>query len=270
MGTANVTLREIGLTGRDGTTGWRSIGYGTSTVKAIRFSRGASFRYENIGVYAREDAAFLIQDPVHVYDQIYTADLRYYQVRTVQKHTLLDSHFFYETQCSELPQGTAAPGSATWKTNPSDPRSRVKAWIDANVRDAQILKDDGVTEASWECMFANPPYPLELEFRGLSNVDGFYLVGRPTNSTPLMDPATKAPYGYRERLPITISTVDSEGVTGTMLNWRMEAELRYVFENYPTGSLLSSGGSRGRPVHLGSTTLYETEVPMDYRRDTVT
>jgi len=95
---------------------------------------------------------------------------------------------------------------------------------------------------------------------------GLYAIGQP-NSEPMMDPTTLAPYGYDERVPAKIYTINSTDVTGTALNWKMEAELRYVAETYPSGSLRSPFGRRSVPIHLGSTILYETEVVIDYRRD---
>jgi len=118
-------------------------------------------------------------------------------------------------------------------------------------------------------MFYNVPYPLEMEFRADSApLQGIFAIDHPT-STPLVG-ALRAPYGYRELVPIRIVTVDSIGVTGTHLQDKMYAELKYINETYHAGSerKLDRRASHDRP--LGSTMLYDAEFIMDYERDTTT
>jgi len=163
---ANVTRREISLGARGSTTGWCSIidPPPETTIECVPLPRGATFRYESIGVYASVQNTFLTADPVNVYDQLKPSDGKYYEVQTVQEHWLLDSFVFRELQCTEMPLWQSPPStSATWKTSPTDPRSRTKTWIDTYVRDTSIRKDDGVSPANWVCMFADPPYPMVLE-----------------------------------------------------------------------------------------------------------
>jgi len=221
------------------------------------------------GVYAHEDAVGLTADVVLHGDQIEDSSSRYFEVASEPKdHYFLDSLYFRECQLHELPIWQASPGSATWKTSPNDPRERSKTWIDTYARDAQITKDDGSTQASWACIFEGSPYPLSKEFRAASSpVFGLYVVGEP-NSTPMMDPVSQAPYGYEEHVPIYINTVDSTDVTGTALHWKMKAELRYVAETYPTGSLRSVGRETPEPVHLGGMVMYQSRHTLNYRRDT--
>jgi len=262
----SVTRRAINLGLRDATTGWRHIDFFDETIEAIRFSKGARYSLHSVGCYASEDAMFLTQDVATDGDQLLTLDGAYYEAVTVQEHWILDSFVFRDVQAHQLPMWQVSPSStATWKTLPDDPRSRTKHWIDEYVRDASILKDDGVTQASWDCMFSDPPYPLRLEFRGASNMNGFYVVGQP-NSAPEVG-HDKYIIGYDERVPVHIVTVDSAGCSGHQLQWRMDAELRYVCETYPLGSLRTLNKRSSRDVMLGSMKLYDTEYELRYMRN---
>jgi len=155
----------------------------------------------------------------------------------------------------------ASPSStATWKTSPNDPRERMRTWLKSHARDAQILKDDASTQASWECIFHDPPYPLSREFRAASApVQGLYVVGQPNSELELG-------VRYNEEMPMSIYTMDSTGVTGVALAWRMEAELRYVIEEKTHGSLWTLKSRRGEPIHLGSVVLYHIPTVVNYRR----
>jgi len=220
------------------------------------------------GVYAHEEPVGLTADVVSLADQILDSAGRYFEVASEPKdHYFLDSFYFRECQLHELPIWQASPGSATWKTSPNDPRERTKTWIDTYARDAQITKDNGSTQASWACIFEGSPYPLSKEFRAAASpVYGLYVVGEP-NSTAILD-SDQTPCLYDEHVPIYINTVDSTDVTGTALHWKMKAELRYVAETYPTGSLRSVGRETPQPIHLGGMVLYQSQHVLEYVRDT--
>lgn len=150
----------------------------------------------------------------------------------------------------------------------TDARSNTKTWIDTYWTAANVTKDDGSTLASTACMYADPNYPLLLEFRApTAPVDGLILIGEP-NSTPMMDPVTRGPYGYEEHIPITVATIDKTGVTGTKLKWKIEAELRRIAETQPLGSVRSFERRGDKDQRLGSTVIYMTEWVLNYRRDT--
>lgn len=262
---ATITHKVLSLGSREGTTGWKKMTYFNSTIEGYRFPRGASFSTLGVGTYAREDAMFITADPVAEGDLLLPSDDTYYEAVTVQEHWLLNSFVFREIQAHELPLWQSAPDStASWKTGPSDARSRTKTWLDKYVRDASILKDDGSTQAGWATMFYGPPYPLLLEFRGGSAMNGFYAVDQP-NSVPMMD-MTRSAYGYDEAVPIHIMTVDSEACRGDQLQWRMDAELRYVAQENPLGSQRSLERRSTRKHALGSMSLYDTEYILGYER----
>jgi len=261
----NVTLRSLSLGSRDATTGWRAQSYAESTIKAVGTPRGARFSLQGVGVYATEDRMFTAAAPANVYDQILDGT-KYYEIKTKQQFKILDSHLYYAYQCSELPLWQAPPASATWKTAPDDPRAKTKEYIDEKVRDAQITKNDGSTEASWACAFKPLPYTMELEFRGASNMNGLYMVGQPV-TTSLLDQNLK-PYGYKELVPVDIYTIDSTDCAGDPLAWRMEAEWRYVTETYVTGSQKNLETRRGEIINLGSLQLYHIPTDLSFVRDT--
>lgn len=260
---ASVTLRTLTLgnrvdTGADVyTTGWRAVTYPTSTIDMIVIPQGSSFNYGTINLYAYENAVGITDDTVKLGDQIMTSDNRFYTIKGLEKHYWLNKFVFWKASLSEQPMWRTAPGALTYSlTRPKDPRERTKTYIDTYVRDAQITMDDDSTEAWWACIFSEPPYPIIQEFRTTANpVFGLYVVEMP-NSTPDLD-FDNTPYGYMEHVPIHIITVDSSTpplwkvCTGTALNWKMEAEMRYVCENNPTGSQRSFKFSRKLDRNLG-------------------
>jgi len=260
------------LGSRDSTTGWRAKTFSESIIECFEFNRGDHRSFQGVGFYAAEDKMFLTADPVNLYDQLEPRTSEYFLVESVRKvyAPTPDNFFCRDVQCSALPLWQAAPGTLTWsKTRPQDPRRRIKAWLDTNLTSAQITKDDDSTQATYACIWKNPPYPLKQEFRaGSSPVQGLYLVGQP-NSTALLG-HDQIPCRYSEHVPVSICSVDSTGCSGTALLWKMEAELREVCENHPTGSQLSLERRGDRSRSLGGMWLYETEYVINYTRDLTT
>ena len=268
---AEVTRRAITLGTRDAVTGWRKITHTTSTIDMVTTPKGSTAHVGPFGVYAYMDLAGIGIDPTEVFDQIILQDSRVFLVQTVMPDYVLDSLQCRRTQMSELPLWQANPSStATWKTSPSDARSRTKVWITTYILDTNILKDDAVTEADWACLFANPPYPTYQEFRATTDpVEGLFIVSQPVMK-PLMDATTQSPYGYEETVPIRIVTVDSIACSGDTLNWRMETELRRIAETYAvpdtTGSQRGIERRSSKVESFGGFPVYVTEVELKYRR----
>jgi len=268
---ADVTRYAISLGTRDSWTGWRAINFADpETIQCHILSKGESVVVCGVGVYAREDAAYLTADPVLQGDHLGHPNGRRYNAVSVREHWDLNNFVMREIQAHELPLYQTSPSATTWtKTRGSDARYRFKVYLEDNVRDGQITKDDDSTQASWAAIFADPPYLMALEFRGTSNMHGFYAIQNPT-STSVKDPLTLATDYYDENVPIKILTIDSTGVTGTALNDKMLRELRWVMEHYPQGSVVGHGGEQARTISLGSMDLYETTVTANYRRLTTT
>lgn len=149
----------------------------------------------------------------------------------------------------------------------SDARTQTKTYLDTYLRNAQLTKDDGSTQVTFITQFKDPDYPLSRVFKNPKNVDLIFSIGIP-NSTPMMDPLTKAPYGYEEHVPIITSCIDKSGITGTKLLWKAVAEMRYIAETYPEGSQRTIKSQNPAPVNLGSTIIHQQKHIMNYRRDT--
>ena len=147
-----------------------------------------------------------------------------------------------------------------------DPRYNTKVFLtDATkgIQNANILKDDGVTQATWIVHFSQPPYPIERVFKGTKNVDIVFSIGMP-NSEPLFG-GSNTPYGYREEVPIEISCIKKQGIDGNKLLWNGIAELRRIIENNPKGSLRTLGRMTDTTVG-GSTIIHGVRVVLDYER----
>lgn len=263
---ANVTLGTLTLGSREATTGWRAPTYPTSTIQMIVLPEGTNFSYMGVGLYAYENALGLTDDTVKLGDQIKTSDNRYFTIEGLQKQYWLNKFAFWKATLAELPEWQAAPGTLTWsKTRSADPRKQIKTFIDGKLRSAQITKDNDSTQATWACIFSEPPYPFHQEFRAASSpVFGLYVVEMP-NSTPMMD-YDLAAYAYTEHVPVHIVTVDSTACTGTALNWKMEEELRYALEQNPTGSYYLPRESAKLDHIMGGMLLYDRLFTLTYER----
>jgi len=268
-----ITRNILSVGSRDTVTGWRVIAWTEESIEAYVESKGTAISYMPAGVYAREDAVAISYDYCQLYDQIIMQDDTHYVVMGREKKRLADSFLYYVFQLREIPTWQASPTSATWKTAPSDPRSRTKIFLDAYI-DTSAFTDNTGSEVNVEVAFADLPYPLYLEFRNTSTpVYGLILVGEPSNATPHIDLVDNTPYEYVEDIPITVVTMDSTNCTGNVLKWKIEAELRKVLEEHGNQPPASTGTYRNltkrgdRTVRMGEETLYMTEWTMQYIRD---
>jgi len=203
-------------------------------------------------------------------DIIKDAFTEYFQIEVIKPHKVGDRTAFYECQLSHLPMWQGGVGSATWtKTRPQPPQRRMKTYIDTYARAAQITKDDDSTAATFATIWENPPYALEPgEFREATPVFGLYVVGQP-NSTPRLD-FDQTPSHYEEHVPVHVCTVNSTNCAGATLQWKMEAELRYVCEQNPTGSQIGMERREPNDRMVGSVWMYDTPFILSYVRDITT
>jgi len=142
-----------------------------------------------------------------------------------------------------------------------DARYRTKVYLDTYLTAANILKDDGTSQASFAVIFANPPYPILKEFYAASTpVDLLFCVDTPTSE------ALPLGIGYMENMPITILCIDKLGITGTKLRWTAEAELRRITVANPHGSLRSLSHMTNSEKDLGGVILYSVTYIMRYKR----
>jgi len=263
-----VTRYILSLGSRDSTTGWRDASFTTEEIEMFIFSRGAGSQDLPPGAHFIYNEVGCTADPVFEGDHIVTPDGRRFIVHAIEEHWKVNS--FHHRDCHLVrTQLYQAPPTAVSEvqTRQADARKNTRAWINTYVRDEQITLNDDVTEATWACMYKDPPmYPLKLEFRNSTDpVFGLYVIGQPT-STALLD-CDGTVSEYSELVPIRICTIDSTDVTGTVLQHKMKAELDYLCENYESGSHRSLDRATDYSRALGSMWLYDTEFLLSYRRD---
>jgi len=154
---------------------------------------------------------------------------------------------------------------------PADARVNTKTYLETYLTAANLTKDDDSTKAKYEVIYTEPDYPFAKELNALPtecSLDMLFLIGVPT-SKPLMGPDRK-PYAYEEHVPITTVCVDKTGITGTLLQWKANLELRSITETYPTGSQRKLDEERPNKQNLGSTILHSQKFTLNYVRLTTT
>jgi hypothetical protein len=143
----------------------------------------------------------------------------------------------------------------------------MKLWMDTYLSGANLLWDDGVTNAAFITAFTDPPYPLERVLYMTKKIDLVYSVGFPT-TVPKVD-WDGTTYGYRETVPITIQCVTKQGIDGNKLYWQAEAELRRIAEVYPLSSYRNiQRVAPPGPMDMGGWILFGGTVTFTYERDT--
>jgi len=146
----------------------------------------------------------------------------------------------------------------------TDARQQTKSYLETYLDANNITKDEGAP-AAYAVIYTNPNYPIQLEFFASSEpVDLLFVIGEP-ESRPMLT-HDLVPYGYIEHVPIYIFCIDKTGVTGTLLKWKAEKELRRITKTYPLGSQRAMERRSDNDRILGSTILYSTEFTLNYRR----
>jgi len=255
---ADVSWRALSLGSRDSTTGWRAKNYADAeTIKMAISNPATRSMVVSAGFHPHYTYSGFHIDPVSEGDQTIDKSNNYYEIKTSVPIPFLDSLMYYESELSLLP---FEPIDAISLPSPSeyDARYLTKVYLD------NYLNISGVNFA---CLFEKPNYPMQLEFKGASNMDLLFLIGQP-NSEPNID-FDKTTCGYEEKVPITISCVNKfTDIQTTQLLQIGEDALRKVLQDHPEGaSLRTLGVMRDRTEHLGSTILYSRECIMNYSRE---
>ena len=146
-----------------------------------------------------------------------------------------------------------------------DARQRTKVYLETYILDANITKDNDLTQATWKVFFGFPDYPLSRIFKDKA-VDLVFCVDTATSKS--MRDFRQYPYAYDEVVPIEIFAVDKTGITGTKLRWKAEAELRRITEAYPLASIRWIVRGQENQKNLGSQTLYSVKYELGYIRPT--
>jgi len=146
-----------------------------------------------------------------------------------------------------------------------DARQRTKVYLETYILDANITKDNDLTQATWKVFFGFPDYPLSRIFKDKA-VDLVFCVDTATSKS--MRDFRQYPYAYDEVVPIEIFAVDKTGITGTKLRWKAEAELRRITEAYPLANIRWVTRVGDNEKKLGSQTLYSVKYELGYIRPT--
>ena len=146
-------------------------------------------------------------------------------------------------------------------------QKNMKEIIDAYYTAANVKEDNGSTNATVICAFDWPNYPLSRVFID-KGVDAVISVGQ-ASSQALVD-VDLVPYGYVEKVPVTMASMDKTGITAMKLLRQLEAEVRRVFEAQPGAwavSVRKLSGSTPKTQRLGAFYLYSEEYDIEYKRD---
>ena len=251
---------------RDTVSGHKIVTWTETEIEMIIIPRGEAQYHTPVGYYGQITDLGMCADPVYEFEHV-KKDGERYEIKYIKMIRQGDNFIRRDCALVELPLFEEMPQSATWKTAPDDPRSKIKAYLDSRVEPANLTKNDGATQATVAVMFEDPPYHLRHEFRAASSpVQGLYVVGAP-DSEPLHSGAL-TPSGYRESVPIHVVTMDCTGCGGEQLRWKMEAELRRVVETYEVGSHTNLQRRSKQDVNLGSEKLFDTLWTLQYERGT--
>ena len=265
---ANVTLRTLSLGDPDATTGWYAKTFADSTIKMVIQPKGSQLIWTSMGVYAKHTVTGFTQDTVVEGDEIKDSYLNYYEVHSVEDIPLADSFLCRQCELVKLPIHYDRPATYGTGASVDDPRKRTKAYLDPNwtpagyLLAANLLKDNGTSQAAFITCWDGADYPLSKVFVG-KGVDLIFSIGRAV-AKPLQ--GSEGVYGYEEKVPIEVFTVDKIGITGENLKWQAERELRRILEAYPYGSKREIETFDQKNVDLGSLILHSVKVEMTYKR----
>lgn len=260
-----VTRRELSLGAQDTVTGWYAKSYAETADydKIVIVPKGFNLTQFGIGSYAKYATTGIICAPLSEGDEI-IANSKYYDVASVEDVDLGNSHMWYVCELHENQMHYDAPTTYGTGATVEDPRHRTKDYLDTYLLAANLLENDGGTQAEFITCWANPPYPIKKVFV-TKGIDLIFSIGRQT-STPQIG-HDKYAFGYKEKVSIMVEAIDKTGISGDNLMWQGEAELRRVVETYPIGSLRNLETMNPKTQNLGSTTLYSVECILDYTRN---
>lgn len=248
----NVTHRKLSLDSpADAITGWYAKSYSESTIKMYVEGKGAIRSHLPIGTFVRKNFLGMCVAPVWEGDEIEMPTGEFYEVATVTEVPIADSFSHRNCDLVYLP----LHGKTYVTTAPSvdDARYLTKDYLD------DYVSDSNLQNYNWLVCYSEPEYPLTRVFSD-KNMAIIFTIDTPT-TTPDLDTDLE-PFAYNEKVPIHIVTLDTE------LGWLAEQELREVVAAHPLGSQRSIESLTRRIHHLGSTTLYDRTVSLNYTRGT--
>ena len=252
-GSCKLTRRRLQLDSPPNTvTGWYTKSFEETEIEGIVISQTATPISTIAGVYPRLDAILYTADVIVEGDELLDYESNaYYQVETVKPIKAAGCGFSHrECDLTAVPLHDLAYADTTPTVD--DARYLTKAYWE------KYLSLSNLNNHPYLVCYAWPDYPLSHVFR-TKGKHIIYAVDTP-ESEALLDANMKA-YGYHERVPTHVCTLDTE------LNHLAEQELRRISGAYPEGSLRSLERRGTEIKSFGSTFMYDTTVMLDYRRD---
>jgi hypothetical protein len=173
--------------------------------------------------------------------------------------------------------------SGTWHLDSqgvtTDPRSRIKTWLDTYINVANISYDNPAYPWS---QIGNITHPAVLfsgfDYHFLREFDDLgthaLIVVDTVEATPRMEGIDKKPYGFDESVPVTISAVngknpiEDKNITATRLVEQIEQEIRRIATLYPIsgGYIRQIETVSHKTEQLDAFKLYSTTLNIKYTR----
>jgi hypothetical protein len=227
-------VQRASYIGRDSETGWRQFAYAEEDRICGAIVLKKAPRMVNalrpFGIFVRDDddGVFLTAGQIDWKDRLWSGD-RLYEVESVEERFSGNNIGFRVGRLIEIAESRKGEARAAPPIHVSDAQSQLATRLTAGLNTDNITKDNCSERAAYQVMFANPNYEIVQEFYSLTDpLDGIYVVGE-SKTEQLID-ASRLVYGYDEHVPVFVYTVDKEGISGTLLRRKMEAELRRVCE----------------------------------------
>jgi len=248
----DITRRRLVLGDtRDSITGWYPRSFTETTVEGVLIPRASSHLALKAGTYVRTQGLLLTADGFEECDEVKGGLSKYWEVKAVRDIPNGDS--FSHRECDLSSMSLHGLSYSTVAPTVEDARSRTKTYWET------YLDDDNLQNKGYIVAFSDPDYPLLKVFKD-KGIGFIFTIDQPDSAA--MIGHGQSPYGYNERVPTHVLTLD------TKMQWLGEAELRRVAETYPAGSQRSLDRRVSHDRWLGSTRLYDTEFVLNYRRDT--
>ena len=136
-------------------------------------------------------------------------------------------------------------------------------WFETHDSPSSVVIDDGTTPASYFCGYGHN-YPWKYIFFDPKNHDAVFTPLPPRTQT--LSDWKHEPYAYMEACPFQLNCVDKEVITGTLLLWSMEAELRRIAETHPLGSVRKISSTTPNTEDMGNWLLHGLLTTIEYKR----
>lgn len=269
MADYSVTYRLLHLGARDDVTGWFDKDWNETSGEAIIVGKGAQTALLGSGFYVRTDAlGFTLDTSFDNGDELIDDSSRKYHILNIHDHYAGDKFLLRTFDLSYMGWHVDRPGtSGTWHLDSdsakTDPRYRIKLWLDTYLNIANMKADNGVDAAATLTSFDEADYPLIRVFDD-EGYNGIFSIG--CKGAEQLTTHDSKPYAFNETVTVTCLAVNTSGITATNLVEQMEQEVRRVCTDYPVGSVKRITATSPECVTEGNEKIWFTTVTIDYKR----